>query len=98
MQAKNSLDDNSLEIGGLYRVREQHIINVYDSADVNARFYEKYTILGGAVFIILDKIPYDRHQGPSGTMLAFTRKGLGRLPMGSDEYNEWRYEKLANSY
>lgn len=94
MQSKNSL-----EIGGLYCIREQHVINVYDSTDVMRHFYEKYTLLGGTVFVILEKnFDFDFGTASQGSMLILSKKGLGRLPMSDDFYNDWRYEKLADSY
>ena len=102
MSATN-LADEALEVGALYQVAVNHQINVYGTDDPGARWYEKFQIQGPTFIIIISN-----HIGvivqesaaiksQSSTCLALTTKGLGRIPLGSKDYNSWRYKKLSSA-
>ena len=102
MPATN-LADEALEVGALYQVAVNHLVNIYENDDPGARWYEKFQIQGPTFIIVLSNhigvivqenasIKYQ-----ASTCLVLTTKGLGRIPIGSKDYNSWRYKKLSST-
>jgi hypothetical protein len=100
MRASAFEKDEPLEVGALYVINGDHLINVYDTNDPTARWYEKFQVRGPAYFIVVSN-----HMGmcieeekalkiQQSTSLVLSTHGVGRFPIGAKDYNNWRYKKI----